>query len=32
MAAIWTKTHICHLMQDATVYRLQAIAGIWKCA
>jgi hypothetical protein len=32
MAALWAKTHICHLMKDATVNRLQTIARIWKCA
>jgi hypothetical protein len=32
MAALWTQTHIAHLMKDAAVNWLQTIARIWKCA
>jgi hypothetical protein len=32
MAALWTKTHIAHLMKDATMNRLEAIARIRKGA
>jgi hypothetical protein len=30
MAAIWAKTHICHLMEDAAVNWLKTIARIRK--
>jgi hypothetical protein len=32
MAAFWAKTHIAHLVKDAAVYRLEAIASIRECA
>jgi hypothetical protein len=30
VATFWAKTHIAHLMKDATVNRLEAIARIRK--
>src|SRR5690606_39447638 len=31
VALFWAQSHLCHLEQDASLYRLQAVARIGQC-